>query len=137
LGNPVLLARRTGLAQARELLITRAYEFVQKLIAFTEDDKDAPPCPLCGRGMRRNDAVKTRTLAALLDRAGLGPTTKVEVTQKSDVEWLQYLPDDRLAQLMEWIEDAEMARLSAAEPQLVGESSTSDVQATPSEEAPL
>lgn len=87
-------------AAAREKLMALAepsVDFLKKVI--TEEEKNEKPCPLCGRGMELDPGLKSRVAFGVLDRTGLGPTSKIEVEHKNDDGWVDYCTADEAEQL--------------------------------------
>jgi hypothetical protein len=100
-------------AAARRLVASsapRAAEVLNELLEPTP--KDASPCPLCGRDMPRDEALRHRVAVAILDRSGVGPTAKIEIDANVQVDYVRFLPREQLEQINEWLE---MAKLKAAE----------------------
>jgi hypothetical protein len=103
-------------AAAKRLLIDHAPKAVERLGELLSDPKDADPCPFCRRGMPRDDLITVKASTAVLDRAGLGPQSKLEIEAKVNVDFLPFLSDEQVAQMEEWIEAAKaraMAELEA------------------------
>jgi len=83
---------RSATLAAQRLLRESIYQKVQDLLELSNAvAKDAPPCPLCQRGMPRSDSFRLSAILAILDRAGLGPTAKLEVTQSPNDGWVNFL----------------------------------------------
>lgn len=103
-------------AAAKRLLITHAETAVKRLGELLDDPKDADPCPFCRRGMPRDDLITVKASTAVLDRAGLGPQSKIEIEARINVDFLPFLSDEQVTQMEEWIESAKskaMAELEA------------------------
>jgi len=83
---------RSATLAAQRLLQENIYQKVQDLLELSNAvAKDAPPCPLCQRGMPRSDSFRLNAIIAILDRAGLGPTAKLEVSQAPNDGWVNFL----------------------------------------------
>ncbi len=70
---------------------------VERLHAMLEEvRKDAPACVMCGRGMPRSEEFLLKVMTTVMDRAGMGPSAKVEVHETISVEFVEYLKEDEL-----------------------------------------
>jgi hypothetical protein len=77
--------------EAHRLLREAVEPKVRELIELSNQiAADSPPCPVCRRGMPRSDGFRLNAILAILDRAGLGPQAKLELTQVRDDEWVNY-----------------------------------------------
>lgn len=90
---------------AAERLVLALPEAVAAIVKRIEDDPDAPPCALCGRGMPRDDNVVIKAATAIMDRGGLGPKSEVQVKTVDDT-WMKYLSDTELESLINLMETA-------------------------------
>jgi hypothetical protein len=100
-------------AAAKRLIATsapRAAEVLNELLEPTPED--ASPCPLCGRDMPRDEALRHRVAVSILDRSGIGPTAKIELDAQIQVDYVRFLPREQLEQINAWLETA---KLKAAE----------------------
>ena len=86
----------------------------QRMFSFVEPSMDnviriltnhGPPCGHCGR-IDADDPTVLRACQMVLDRAGLGPTAKIEVEQVSDTAWMQYLEENEVEQIIKLMETA-------------------------------
>jgi hypothetical protein len=70
--------------------------------------KVRPPCPTCQRV--DDPKVQLRASQVLLDRAGLGPTSTIEIDDKNakDQAWAKWLSETQLNQIAEWILEAKL-----------------------------
>lgn len=107
-------------AIARKLLADSVYQKVQELLELSEAvAKDAPPCALCQRGMPRDDDFRLRAIVAILDRAGLGPTAKLEVSQAPNDGWVNHLTLEE-AEIVHRIREAARQRAAAIDVEATG-----------------
>jgi len=67
---------------------------VERINEMLEDSADAHPCPFCKRGMPRDESTVLRAAQLICDRAGLGPTSKLELSQSNDDKWLEFCKPD-------------------------------------------
>jgi hypothetical protein len=83
---------------ARQILADASKDKVKALLSLCEEvPENTEPCPMCGRGMRRNEDTRLKAILAVLDRGGLGPTQKLELEKsETDTEWMQYATDEEL-----------------------------------------
>ncbi len=91
-------------ARAQRRLLEAADPVAAKLVAKALGLDDGV-CSACGRGFTE-DNVLLRAQTAVLDRAGLGPTSKIEVEQTLDVAWMEYLEEDEVDQIIKLMEIA-------------------------------
>jgi len=92
---------------ARKLLQENIYQKVQDLLELSNAvAKDAPPCPLCQRGMPRSDSFRLSAILAIMDRAGFGPTAKLEVKHTTDDEWIDHLTPEQTEVIIGFREEA-------------------------------
>ena len=87
---------------AAERLVLALPEAVDQLVARLRDDTGTP-CPVCGRGMRRDDNTIIKVALAIMDRAGLGPQSKIEIERSDATNWMHYLTDEEFNQIEEII----------------------------------
>lgn len=84
-----------SLMRARErlqIMLEPALEIIHRALQL------APPCPHCGRSDSDKDYVVIKTALSILDRSGLGPMMKVEMSQREDdAPWTYWVTDDELA----------------------------------------
>lgn len=84
---------------ARQRLRRIAFSQVLKLEELTEEliRLDGKKCPTCGRGTRRDEDLRLRAIVAALDRAGLGPSAKLEVEGEGGGPVLVFPPGTGMA----------------------------------------
>lgn len=77
----------------------------------TEVERPGEPCAACGRGMLRDEGIALKASTAVLDRAGLGPSSRLEVARGADEQppWLAKLSPERALQVAEWFNEAKAA----------------------------
>jgi len=115
--NRPLGPNKTTLA-AQALLREQLLPKVQQLIDLSEAvAKDAPPCPLCSRGMPRSESFQLTAITTILDRAGIGPSSKVEVQQPADDGWVDFTTDEEAELLYDIMARARQRMAAEAEPQ--------------------
>lgn len=103
--------------EAHRLLLEQAPESVRGVIELTQPVRgDVQPCPVCGRGMLRPEEIRLKANIAVLDRAGIGPSSKVEVQQSFDASWVQFMPGERLEQIEAWVMEAREAEALEGDP---------------------
>lgn len=115
-GNPALagttVCRKHGgnAAHVREAAGRRLTEGAPRaadvLNEMMEQSKDPDPCPLCKRGMPRDDNIIIKAAMAVLDRTGFGPSSKLHVEANVNHSFLEYLTDAQLTQIDDWIDEA-------------------------------
>ena len=105
---------------ARELLREKAAELVRAGLEMCNEVRaDTPACTFCGRGIPRPEEFRFRAIQAMLEKAGIGPTStqKIEIDETKHVEiFLRFATDDELEQLEELFNRMkERAELEGAE----------------------
>ena len=108
---------------AQELLRAKAIEAVEKVVEVAtqpfrvvEGQLKHDPCPLCQCNVPRSEDLQVKAALAILDRTGLGPQSKVEVSQAPDTAWMQYLTDEEFTTLV-MLKSASESRMPTQEPQ--------------------
>jgi len=92
---------------ARRVLAREAEAVARGLLSLTTEQRpDAEPCPMCGRGMPRPEEIRLRALTSVLDRVGIGPSSKIEVDQNVNFTFVQYLTEEQVFTMDKWIQDA-------------------------------
>jgi hypothetical protein len=93
------------LRMAKERLIRGADWAIDYLLSVLEAK---PPCETCGRA--DDPRLQVRVSQILLDRAGLGPMSTVEIDNKAaqDQAWSRWLTESQLNQIAEWILEAKL-----------------------------
>jgi DNA repair exonuclease SbcCD ATPase subunit len=91
---------------AQQILREKQGELVDKLLKLTEPIREGEKCPLCGKGMPRDENIIVRALAEGLDRGGTPRVTQVENIEKPDIAWMEYLSDAQIETLGRWIDEA-------------------------------
>jgi hypothetical protein len=137
-GRPVGALGDTTKA-AMELLRAKAEEMIAKLthIATNDSRENEAPCIACGRGLPRSEELQVKAIIAALDRCGLGPQSKIDMTVKDDTSWMRFLTDDQVDTLAGWIEAARQRSQEAPPEALVLEGVvTSAASQNPQGEAP-
>lgn len=104
-GRPAGLPNKCNRAAAK--LLQEAQERVARgLIEMTEPMRHGEKCPFCGQGMPRPEDTRIKASTEVLDRGGTPKISRVEVGEAPDTAWMQFLPEDKLELLSQWIEDA-------------------------------
>ena len=121
----MLKARASEMVERLLKVATEPYRVIEKEQADGTKVAVVEMCVMCGRGMPRSEDLQVRTMLAALDRMGIGPQSKVEVSQAPDASWMQYLTDEEFTSLamLKSAADARMpARVQATEPEALPES---------------
>lgn len=85
--------KEAGAARLFELQPLAIDRFREFLTPVSEDDK-SKACPLCGRGMPRDPHLVANVATRVLDRTGLGPTSKLELSSNDDSAWVEYANEE-------------------------------------------
>jgi hypothetical protein len=93
------------LRAAKERLVRGAEHAIDAILSIL---KDRPACPTCQRV--DDQRIQLRAAQVLLDRAGLGPTSTIEIDDKNakDQAWAKWLTEPQLQQISEWILEAKL-----------------------------
>ncbi len=100
-----------ALESARKRLMFGADSAAAALYELSQKNIEGKQCPMCKQGMPRDENIRAKASTALLDRAGIGPQSKVEVEQVGEARQLvELLTDEQFVQVCQWLDEAK-ARL--------------------------
>jgi len=91
---------------ARNRLSFAADEAARALTEMSGPVMEGEKCAMCGRGQIRDENVRTKASIAVLDRVGIGSSSKVTVEVTPDTQWLEYLEPEQAEQIFRWMEQA-------------------------------
>ena len=115
--TPICCGSATHSISHAQMLLQSAMPTIVKkiLVIATEDErKGLPPCPLCGGSARRPEELQLKAQIALMDRGGMGPSSKIEVEQVSDDRWVEFCTDEE-AEVVYGIMQRAIERMGNAE----------------------
>jgi len=92
--------------EALALLAEATPDLAARLIKLAEPIRPGAVCTVCGAGMERPEDFQLKAITTVLDRAGAGPHQKIEVEQKADTSFVNYLTEEELATIDEIYERA-------------------------------
>jgi hypothetical protein len=92
--------------EALALLASAAPDLAARLVKLAEPIRPGAKCGVCGAGMERPEEFQLKAITTVLDRSGIGPHQKVEVEQKADLSFVDYLTPEELVTVDEIYERA-------------------------------
>lgn len=93
---------------ARAVFEAHQRQIAESLIELTKETRGEgkEPCPFCRRDMPRDENVRIKAMDSVLDRGGTPKVAAVEVTDKSDFDWLEYTTGEEAEAIFVIIEAA-------------------------------
>ena len=83
--------------EALALLASVTPDLAARLIKLAEPMRPGERCLVCGAGQERPEDFQLKAITTILDRSGIGPHQKVEVEQKADMSFVDYMTLEELA----------------------------------------
>ena len=110
-------------AEFRKAFAPNLHKYFHILDGLTKPTVDGEKCPLCEQGWPRKETTILKALEMLMDRSGLHPKVEVEITEQPDIAWMQYLSDERLTTIKQWMLEAkEQVPNTVIDAEIIGES---------------